>query len=329
MIALMMFDEPCAIAVDFGGTSIKMGVTCGERILKEAERIPTPNFSSPEAMIAEMIKTARALKSEFPSACVIGLGLPGWCDYQKRVVYQLTNVDVWNEVVPIREMMEEALQLPVILDNDGNCMAYAEWKMGAGKNLQSIVCMTMGTGLGGGMIINDRMVRGKRVSAAELGMTSIDYRGRKGPFGNKGAIEEYIGNNELAADAVARYAEAGIVKNVSECNPRALEDAARAGCPIAGLIWDDCAAKLACLMMNLMYTFVPEAFIIGGGVAKAGELLFEPLRRHLDEQLFFLHQEELLILPAYFGSESGLIGAGAMALDEVQGKGELKYFKKS
>ncbi|MEG1258043.1 MAG: ROK family protein, partial [Akkermansia sp.] len=84
-----------------------------------------------------------------------------------------------------------------------------------------------------------------------------------------------------------------------------------------------------CLMMNLMYAFVPEAFIIGGGVAKAGELLFEPLRRHLDEQLFFLHQEELLILPAYFGTESGLIGAGAMALDELQGKGELKFFKKS
>ena len=161
--------------------------------------------------------------------------------------------------------MEQALGLPVVLDNDANCMAYAEWKLGAGRGMSSLVCLTMGTGIGGGIVVNDRILRGKRLSTGELGQTSIHYQGKPGPFGNRGAIEEYIGNNELAAEAVKRYAGAGIVKTVNECTPRDLDEAARAGCPIALQLWEDTAEMLACLIMNLMYTLVPDAFIIGGG----------------------------------------------------------------
>ncbi len=324
----MTTDKPSAIAIDFGGTSIKMGVTRGEELLHVASPIPTREFNSPQAIIEAMISTARELKKICPEVAAIGMGMPGWCDYHRGVLHQLTNVAVWDHEVPVLQMMEEALKLPAVLDNDANCMAYAEWKMGAGKGLQSMVCLTMGTGIGGGIIMFDRMVRGKRLSAAELGQTSIDYKGRRGPFGNKGAIEEYIGNNELAADAVARYAEAGIFKLPVDCTPRELERSAREGCPIALEIWKDCAEKLACLVMNMMYAFVPEAFIIGGGVAKAGDLLFDPLRKSLEEQLFFLHRQELVLLPARFGSEAGLIGAGAMAVDEILGLGELERFRR-
>ena len=108
------------------------------------------------------------------------------------------------------------------------------------------------------------MLRGRRLSAAELGQTSIHYQGKTGPFGSRGAIEEYIGNNELAAEAVKRYAGAGIIKTVDECTPRHLDEAARSGCPIALQLWEDTAEMLGCLIMNLMYTLVPDAFIIGG-----------------------------------------------------------------
>ena len=204
----MSFSEPCALAVDFGGTSIKMGVTAGERILATADRIPTAMFESPQAIIDAMIASARTLRGQFPSACVMGMGMPGWCDYQRGVLYQLTNVRVWDREIPVKEMMEQALGLPVVLDNDANCMAYAEWKMGAGRGMSSLVCLTMGTGIGGGIVVHDRMLRGRRLSAAELGQTSIHYQGKTGPFGSRGAIEEYIGNNELAAEAVKRYAQA-------------------------------------------------------------------------------------------------------------------------
>ena len=323
----MSFSEPCALAVDFGGTSIKMGVTAGERILATADRIPTAMFESPQAIIDAMIASARTLRGQFPSACVMGMGMPGWCDYQRGVLYQLTNVRVWDREIPVKEMMEQALGLPVVLDNDANCMAYAEWKMGAGRGMSSLVCLTMGTGIGGGIVVHDRMLRGRRPSAAELGQTSIHYQGKTGPFGSRGAIEEYIGNNELAAEAVKRYAGAGIIKTVDECTPRHLDEAARSGCPIALQLWEDTAEMLGCLIMNLMYTLVPDAFIIGGGVAKAGDLLMKPLLENLRKQLFPLLMEDLKILPARFGAEAGLLGAGAMAMDEFMGMGILERFK--
>ena len=324
----MSFSEPCALAVDFGGTSIKMGVTAGDRILATADRIPTAMFESPQAIIEAMIAAALNLRGQFPSACVMGMGMPGWCDYYRGTLYQLTNVRVWDPEVPVKELMEQALGLPVVLDNDANCMAYAEWKLGAGRGMSSLVCLTMGTGIGGGIVVNDRILRGKRLSTGELGQTSIHYQGKPGPFGNRGAIEEYIGNNELAAEAVKRYAGAGIDKTVNECTPRDLDEAARAGCPIALQLWEDTAEMLACLIMNLMYTLVPDAFIIGGGVAKAGDLLMKPLLKNLREQLFPMHMEELKILPARFGAEAGLLGAGAMAMDEFLGQGVLERFKK-
>lgn len=315
----MMNPAPPAIGVDFGGTSIKIGVAAADRILEKATPLPTPAYDSPQAIIDAMCATIRSLLSRYPEAQAVGLGMPGWVDFSRGVLYQLTNVPVWSTQVPVREIMQAELGLPVVLDNDANAMAYAEWKLGAGRGLQSLVCLTLGTGIGGGIVVHDRMLRGRHISAAELGQTSISFNGRVGPFGNRGAIEEYLGNNEVAADAARLYAEAGSPRPVSECTPKHLEAAARAGDPIAMSIYDSFAEKLACLIMNMMYTLVPEAFIIGGGVAKAGDLLFTPLEAQLRAQLFPVHAEGLRLLPAHFGADSGLIGAALMAADYARG----------
>lgn len=311
--------EKLAIAVDFGGTSIKIGVTRGAELVDKAEPLPTPEFDSPASIMAAMCCTMKALQRRYPEVVAVGLGMPGWVDFHKGVLYQLTNVPVWNHQVPVREVMERELQLPVVLDNDANCMGYAEWKLGAGRGLDSLLCLTLGTGIGGCIVVHDRILRGRNVSAAELGQTSVDFKGRVGPFGNRGAVEEYIGHNEFTADAVARYAAAGICKSVAECSPYQLELAARAGDAIAQQLYRDFAEKLGCLIMNMMYAFVPSACIIGGGVAKAGDLLFDPLQVCLKEQLFPVHFENLRLLPAHFGADAGIIGAGLMAADYAAG----------
>ena len=308
-----------AIAVDFGGTSIKIGVTCGAELVEKAAPLPTAEFESPGAIMAAMCSTMKELRQRHPGVVAVGLGMPGWVDFYQGVLYQLTNVPVWNHQVPVREVMERELQLPVVLDNDANCMGYAEWKLGAGRGLDSLLCLTLGTGIGGCIVVHNRILRGRNVSAAELGQTSVDFRGRVGPFGNRGAVEEYIGHNEFTADAVARYAEAGISRTVAECSPYQLELAARAGDPIAQQLYRDFAEKLGCLIMNMMYAFVPSACIIGGGVAKAGNLLFDPLQACLKEQLFPVHYDNLRLLPAYFGADAGIIGAGLMAADYAAG----------
>lgn len=315
-----MKSECKTVAVDFGGTSIKIGITRGSHICEKAEPLPTAAYSSPAEIISAMCGTIRHLLRRHPEAQAVGLGMPGWVDFHKGILYQLTNVPVWDHEVPVRQIMQSELGLPIVLDNDANAMAYAEWKLGAGRGLQSLVCLTLGTGIGGGIIVHDRMLRGRRISAAELGQTSIQFDGRVGPFGNRGAIEEYLGNNEVAADAAKLYAAAGTPLSPAECTPRLLEQRARAGCPIAGRVYESFAEKLATLIMNMMYALVPDAFIIGGGVAKAGDLLFRPLEHHLRSQLFPVHAECLSLRPAFFGADAGLIGAGLMAAHYAEGK---------
>lgn len=315
----MAYEDELAIGVDMGGTSVKIAAVKGIDIIERAEPVPTMDFGTPEAVFGEVGKRIKALQVKYPDLRAVGMGLPGFVDHDAGMADSLANVPGWYDV-PARRLLEELSGLPAAVDNDANCMAYAEWKLGAGRGLQNIVCLTLGTGIGGGIVVNDRMLRGSRVSAGEVGQTSVCYNGRVGPFGNRGAVEEYIGNNEMAADAVARYAAAGITRSAEDCTPYKLELAARAGDAIARQAYLDFAEKLGCLIMNLMYTLAPDAFIIGGGVAKAGDLLFEPLDAQLKAQLFPVHYANLRVLPAHFGADAGIIGAGLMAADYAAGR---------
>ncbi len=311
--------SPC-IGVDFGGTSIKIAVCQGETLLARAKPIITQELDSPQAIIDAMCASIEELRAQYPDVCAVGLGMPGWVDFKNGILGRLVNVPAWNESTPVRDIMEEALGIPVALDNDANCMGYAEWKLGAGKGVENLVTITLGTGIGGGIVVHNKMLRGNIAPAAEIGMCSIDYKGRVGPYGNRGGVEEYIGHREMNMDAIARYAEAGITKTSEECDPYQLELAARAGDEIARQIYVDFAEKLACLMMNFMYTIAPEMFILGGGVAKAGDLLWEPLDAFLKEQLMPALYSALRIEPAKFGADAGILGAAMMAWDEAQAR---------
>ncbi len=311
-----MAQEAYTIGVDMGGTTIKAAVVQGTRILCKIEPMVTLEYPSPEAIIQELSCRVAKLREQYPNVVSIGMGLPGFADHEAGTIDSLTNVPGWYDI-PIRRLLEEKTGLPAAIDNDANCMAYAEWKLGAGRGMKHLVCLTLGTGVGSGVVANDQLLRGHLGAAGEMGQTSIDYKGRVGHYGNMGAIEDYIGNRELASDAQAAYAAAGIARTLEECNPIGLENDARAGNPIALRIWDEMARKLATTLMNCCYILNPEAFIIGGGISKAGDLLFTPLRHYLRNQIYARHYERLKILPAQFGSEAGLIGAARMGLDDL------------
>ncbi len=311
-----MSDQATSIGVDFGGTTIKMAVCRGIEIIRRAEPIDTQCLADTQSIIQAMCDCVRTLRVEYPDVVAVGLGIPGWVDFKNRTLGRLVNVPAFDETLPILAMMEEAIGLPVYMDNDANCMAYAEWKLGAGKGFENVVSLTLGTGIGGGIVINNQMLRSR--GAAELGMCSIDYKGKPGPYGNRGGIEEYIGHNELTADAMARYAAAGIARSEEQCDAYQLELAAREGDAIAAQVYIDFAEKLACLIMNLMFSIAPDRIILGGGVSKAGDLLFDPLDRFLQSQLMPLHYRSLTITSAHFGTDAGLLGAAMMAVDESQ-----------
>jgi glucokinase len=149
---------------------------------------------------------------------------------------------------------------------------------------------------------------------------SIDYQGREGYYHNHGALENYIGHPRIQEDAAAAYAAAGQEKSFEDCAPYPLELAAKDADPVALAMWDGIARKLATGLLNCHYLLNPAAFIIGGGVAKAGELLMAPLRAYLKAQMYAPHYEKLRILPAQFSNEAGIIGAAKMALVEAESR---------
>lgn len=302
------------IGVDFGGTSVKLGVVLGDEILMRAPAISTQEYGTAEALIDAIAQSIEMIKNEYPHAQTVGMGVPGFTHFFDGTVSSLTNVSGWLNV-PLRKLLEERVKLPVVVENDANCMAYAEWKCGAGKGMDHLVCLTLGTGVGSGIIVNGGLLRGFLCAAGELGQTSIDYQGRIGHYGNRGALEDYVGNRELAIDARALYASYGIDRNLDDCGPIPLEKSALAGDPVALEVWDSIAQKLSTALVNCCYLLNPEAIIIGGGVAKAKSLLFDPLNSYLQAQLFPPHFEVLKVLPARFGSEAGLIGAAHLAYD--------------
>ncbi len=303
-----------SIGIDFGGTSIKMGVVCGTSIIERAPAIATQEYHTPEQLLNAIADHVNMLLATHPEVKTIGMGIPGFVNFYQGTVHTLTNVPGWDKV-PVKTLLEKASGLPVYIDNDANCMAYAEWRLGAGRGKDNIICLTLGTGVGSGIIVNGTLLRGATCAAGELGQVSIDYRGRIGHYGNCGALEDYVGNREIAADARAFYAEHGIKKTIKDCSPLALERAARAGDEIAAQIWQELANKLACALMNCCYILNPQAIVIGGGVAKAKDLLFDPLKKIMSKQLAAPLVENLEILPAQFGTNAGILGAAHLAMD--------------
>lgn len=301
-----------AIGIDFGGTSVKIGLIEGTTIVKTAEPIPTQEFSSSEDLIEEIAKKVNAFKSDHPTLCGIGVGLPGFVDFKKGVVTNLTNVAGWKNI-PLRNILSAKTGLKVVCDNDANAMAYAEYKFGAGQPYSDLIALTLGTGVGGGVILNGQLHRGANSAAGELGQMSIDYRGRIGAYGNPGALEDYIGNRELIQEAIRFYKHKGITKTAADLTPADLSELATTHDETAVEVWKWMAEKLACTLMNCCYLLNPEAFIIGGGIAKAGDLIFNPLREKLESSLGAPFVKDLKIVPAQFGNEAGMIGCAQMA----------------
>ena len=311
-----MSDLPLAIGIDFGGTSVKTGVLYRGNLIEEAPRIDTQEFESARPLIEHIHETIKELRAKHPRVEAIGVGMPGFVDFPTGMVHNLTNVKGWQKIYLKREL-NQLSNLPVTVENDANCMAYAEWKRGSGRGMNHLVALTLGTGVGGGIVVDGRMVRGADFVAGELGQTSIDYQGPDGAYGNRGSLEDYVGNQQITDLAHAAYAEAGTPREKSDCEPANLSKLAAQGDEIALGIWDQVAKMLSTALMNCCWLLNPEAIIIGGGVAKAGSLLFEPLEKHLRSQLSPAFKENLRLLPARFGNEAGMVGAATLALEEA------------
>ncbi len=307
---------PLAIGVDFGGTSIKIGLVQGGMVVGRAVPIPTLDFHTVDALMEAIYAAITDLRTQYPSIVALGVGLPGIVDSVNGIVYHLTNVPGWINV-PLQQLLQDRTGLPSIIENDANAMTYAEWRYGAGRDRANVVCVTLGTGVGGGLILDGRLFRGSRLGAGEIGNMSIDFRGVPGPYGNFGALEEYIGNQQIAERAAKLYRAAGQERALLECSPFLLAEAANGGDTVARQLWEETGVMLGAALADVIWLLNPDAIVLGGGVAQAGELIFEPIRRTIRARTSPVFYEALKVLPAELGNDAGIIGCGALAVDAL------------
>lgn len=305
--------QSLSIGIDMGGTSVKYGVVRGHEVIHAGDPIPTAAFRGARALIAEFAKRVAELRELFPDIRAVGAGVPGFVDVERGVVHELTNVPGWVNV-PLVKALKDATGLPAFVENDANAMCYAEFVHGAGTGARNLIAVTLGTGVGGGLVLNGQLYRGSTFGAGEIGQMSVNYGGPPWVHGNPGALEGYTGNGPVAARAAALYKKAKVKVTPEQCTPRALAAAAKKGDPVAKQVWDEFTTQLATGLSSVVWLLNPDRIVIGGGVSKAGSLIFTPLKKKMQAQLAKSFTKKLKIVPAYFGNEAGIIGSAALAL---------------
>lgn len=312
--------RPIYIGVDLGGTTIKVGICNEEGQLLHKYEGPTEAESGPETVLNNVERYVRHLVEtsnyEWDQVVGIGAGVPGFLDIPAGVVRISPNLN-WRDV-PVKAILEEKLGKTVLLNNDANVAALGEVWSGAGKGLQNVVCFTLGTGVGGGIIINGKIYEGYQGMAGELGHIQVvpDLEAIQCGCGQMGCVETVssaTGIVRMANDAVER-GERTTLAILDKIEAKDVFDAAKIGDEVALRIIRRAAHYLGKTMAILSVVLNPQRFIIGGGVSKAGNLLFDAIRENYEKYTPQASREGVDIVPAALGNDAGVVGAAGLNL---------------
>jgi glucokinase len=317
-------------AIDIGGTKIALGLAGLDGQPLIFRRFPTRVERGPHALVGEACDELERMAGETGARLVaVGIGCGGPLDRGRGLILSPPNLPGWDEF-PIVRLVEERLSLPVLLDNDANAAALGEHEYGAGRGVRNLVYITISTGIGGGLIINDQLVHGVGDGAGEVGHMVVEPGGAPCGCGARGCLEALCSGTSIARRAVERLArderpsllrEEGGAANITA---HSVAVAAQAGDPVAGEVWDETIRYLAAGLSNIIAALAPEAIILGGGVSTSGDQLLVPLRRRVRESVKIMPVEQVRILQASLGGDSGIhgaliIGRRALAAREARG----------
>ena len=306
-----------AVGLDLGGTFIKVGLVDEEgRILKK-KQLPTLAEKGRNNVLSQMEKGVReVMEGEVKG---IGIGTPGIVD-RRGVVYSAPNLPEWDKL-NLKKYFEEKFSLPVEIENDVNAITWGEYLFGAGKRSRCMVCITLGTGLGGGIVIEGKLLRGGEFSAVELGHIPINYKGPLCKCGNRGCIERYVGAQYIVAMAkreIHRGRKSKIEEivrgDLKKITPEIISQAYNQGDKLAEEIWIKVGKYLGAFLSGVVNVFNPEIIVIGGGISQAGKILFSSIRKEIEKRSYSLFVENLRIVPAALGVDAGIISAASLIL---------------
>lgn len=314
---------PEAIGVDLGGTKMAVGVIDAERGEHYDSTEPSMNMTQ-EELVETLARALAEAREARPEVVAAGLGIPCTIDRERGIAVSAVNLPITD--LPIRDLMRERLELPVFIDNDANVAALAEHRFGAARGATDAVMLTIGTGIGGGLILDGEPYRGSSGAGAELGHIVIDYNGPRcqGACPNHGCAEVMASGTALGRDgriAAEQNPDSALGKALAageEFTGRLVTDAALAGDAAAIEVVANVGRNLGALLSSLANTFDPDVIVIGGGAMAAGELMLGPARDELAARAL-RPMNKTPVLPAELGPEAGLIGAATMALEELEG----------
>ena len=309
------------IGIDLGGTYVKFGLLDERHRLVEVRQLRTPQGA--EAVIEQMACGARQLIDEHGLAgrdvLGVGIGSPGPLDLDRGIIIAMPNIS-GMENTPIRDRVAEKLSLPAVLDNDANCAAFGEHLCGGGRDGRDMVLLTLGTGVGSGIIVDGKVLHGAHGVAGEIGHIMVDPGGEQCGCGQRGCLERYC-----SATFIARWATrliesegrdgllAAVLKQSGSINSRDIQQAAAAGDELAMEIWDSAAYYLAVGCINICRTLDPHEILLGGGLANSGDALLAPVRKHFTSLHWKLTGQLTHIDLAQLGNDAGAIGAAGLA----------------
>jgi glucokinase len=308
------------IGVDIGGTKVAGGVVDEEGRVLEQYRVTTPARDS-EATTDAIVSVVEELHGRHEIEAV-GLGIAGFVDAARSVVYFAPNLLGWRDG-PLREEVEKRVELPVVVENDANAAAWGEARFGAGREDRFIVCVTIGTGVGGGIIVDRQLYRGGFGVGAEIGHIQMVEGGRACGCGQRGCWEQYASGGALVRDARERAeesrADAELLLGLGDGTPQGIQgehvtEAAQQGDPVAVAAFNQIGHWIGQGLADLAAVLDPETFVLGGGVSEAGDVLLEPTRQAYDELLTGRGRRPLAqVVPAMLGNDAGLVGAADLA----------------
>ena len=311
------------IGIDLGGTYIKTAVLAADSSILRQCQSPTPG-DGPGAVVAVMARDASALVASagltMNDVVGIGVGSPGPLDLEKGLVIATPNIPGFDNY-PLRDRLAAALGRPAVLENDANAAGLGEFLAGSGKGLSDMVLLTLGTGVGGGVVVNHHVVHGAHGIGAELGHMIVQPGGEECGCGQRGCLERYA-----SATFLAQYAQ----REVEKGRPSALterlrqhgtlssadvNELAKAGDELAGEVWGRAVYYLAIGCVSICRILDPDAIVFGGGMAAAGDDLIIPLKARFAELNWKLTESKTRLALASLGNQAGVIGAAGVAWD--------------
>jgi len=312
------------LGVDLGGTNVKTALVSRDREVLGKDTRPTQAEGGPEAVMAVMVEGIDAVLDAAglsrSNVLAAGFGAPGPMNWQTGVIFSPPNLPGWRNV-PLAEEMRKRLGFPCFVDNDANVACYGEYWLGAGQGVESMCLLTLGTGVGGGIVVLGQLLRGIDGTAAEIGHLKVQRDGRLCGCGGKGCLEAYGSVTGMVRTAVEGI-EAGkqtILTNMcgndlDKLTGEMVSEAIGQGDEFAKWVMHETGVWLGLGIASLINLLNPEKVVLCGGMTAAGEVLFDPIRKTAKEQTFEVPGNRAQIVPAGLGDDSGVIGAAGCAL---------------